>query len=207
LQLLDELGLLNPAMLAVHMTQLTEAEISLLAKKGVNVVHCPESNMKLASGGCEVNKLLKAGINVALGTDGAASNNDLDMIGEMRSAALLGKHISADASALNATQTLRMATINGAHALAMRDITGSLEIGKSADIIAVDTASASMSPVYDPTSHLVYSASRDCVNHVWVAGKQLLKEKQLTTLNEKEILRNAKIWQQKISHHSTEQAS
>ena len=155
--------------------------------------------MKLASGGCPVAKLLEAGVNVALGTDSTASNNDLDMIGEMRSAALLGKHISADASALNATQTLRMATINGARALGIAETTGSLEIGKAADLIVTDTRSVSMAPVYEPVSHLVYAASRDCVEHVWVAGKQLVRERKLTTLNEDEIYRNAKHWLQKIA--------
>ncbi len=199
IQLLEELGLLNPNLIAVHMTQLSAVEIERLAKTGVNVVHCAESNMKLASGSCPVAELLQAGVKVSLGTDGTASNNDLDMIGEMRSAALLGKHISADASAVDAVQTLRMATINGAEALGIGHITGSLETGKSADMIAINTASVSMAPMYEPVSHLVYSASRHCVDHVWVAGRQLVKHRQLTTMDADEILRKANRWLKKIT--------
>ena len=198
IQSLRQIGLLNPSLIAVHMTQLTDSEMALLAEYGVNVVHCPESNMKLASGGCPVQELHKHGVNVALGTDSTASNNDLDMIGEMRSAALLGKHISGDAAAVDAPQTLRMATINGAKTLGIDKITGSLEIGKAADMIAIDTAKVSMAPVYEPISHLVYSASRDCVEHVWVAGKQLVKNGSLLHMNEKEIFENAQIWLNKI---------
>lgn len=198
IQSLQKIGLLNPSLIAVHMTQLTDTEITLLAKTGVNVVHCPESNMKLASGGCPVHALHEHGINVALGTDSTASNNDLDMIGEMKSAALLGKHISGNASAVDAPQTLRMATINGAKALQLDKITGSLEVGKAADMIAVDTAKVNMTPVYEPVSHLVYSASRDCVDHVWVAGRQLVKNGSLLNMDEQEIYNNAQMWLNRI---------
>lgn len=198
IQSLHEIGLLNPSLIAVHMTQLTDDEITLLAQAGVNIVHCPESNMKLASGGCPVHELHKRGINVALGTDSTASNNDLDMLGEMKSAALLGKYISGDAAAVNASQTLRMATINGAIALNLQDTTGSLEVGKAADIIAVNTAKVNMAPVYEPVSHLVYSASRDCVDHVWVAGKQLVKNGSLLYMNEQEIYKSAQKWLNRI---------
>jgi len=163
LQRLEELGLLNPRMLAVHMTQLNDEEIELVAEKGVNVVHCPESNLKLSSGFCPVAKLLDAGVNVSLGTDGAASNNDLDMFGEMRSAALIGKAIADDATALPAHSALAMATINGAKALGLDKQIGSLEIGKQADMVAIDLDYISTQPVYDPIAQLVYSASREQV--------------------------------------------
>jgi 5-methylthioadenosine/S-adenosylhomocysteine deaminase len=165
-------------------------------------VHCPESNLKLASGFCQVQKLLNAKVNVALGTDGSASNNDLDMFGEMRTAALLAKGVSGDASALSASQTLRMATINGARALGLDTITGSLEKGKAADIVAVDFNCLELSPVYNPVSHLVYNCSREQVTDVWVAGKHLLKDRALTTLDEQKIINKTRAWNDKISAES-----
>ena len=138
IQRLNELGLLTPQTQAVHMTQLSDEEIALLAQTGTHVIHCPESNLKLASGFCPTHKLIEAGVNVALGTDGAASNNDLDMFGEMRTAALLGKGVAENPSAIPAHQALAMATINGAKALGIDQTTGSIEVGKAADLIAVD---------------------------------------------------------------------
>ncbi len=199
LQRLDELNLVSPSLLAVHMTQLTENEIELVAENGTHVVHCPESNMKLASGFCPVQALMNAGANVALGTDGAASNNDLDMFGEMRSAALLAKNVAADASALPAFEALKMATINGAIALGLAAETGSLEKNKFADIVAVDLNALKTQPVYDPVSQIVYSADSTQVSDVWVAGKQLLNNGQLTTLDTESILNNAREWRDKIS--------
>ncbi len=187
LQRLHELGLLSPALQAIHMTQLLDDEIELLAANGSHVVHCPESNMKLASGICPVTKLIKAGVNVALGTDSSSSNNDLDMFGEMRSAALLAKISTMDATVLSADQVLQMATINGARALGIDDITGSLEVGKSADIVAVNFDSIEMLPVYNPVSHLVYSCSRENVTDVWVAGKQRLTDNVLNTIDETKL--------------------
>lgn len=195
---LARLGLLDKHFLAVHMTQLSDAEIALLAEKGTHVIHCPESNLKLASGLCPVAKLLAAGINVALGTDGNASNNDLDMLGEMRTAALIGKAIASDASAVPATEAIRMATINGAAALGLADITGSLETGKFADMIAVDLGTLEASPLYDPVSHLVYCTTRNQVTHSWVAGHMLMENRQLTTLDEASLIESAQAWQQKI---------
>lgn len=180
LQRLDGLGLLTPALLAVHMTQLTDPDIALFAENGGHIIHCPESNLKLASGFCPVADCLSAGINVALGTDGAASNNDLDMLGEMRTAALLGKGVSGDASAIPAMTALEMATINGARALGMAHEIGSLAAGKSADITAIDLSDVETQPLYHPLSQIVYSASRHQVTDVWVAGRQLLKHRQLT---------------------------
>ena len=200
---LNKLGLLTPNLQAVHLTQVNIDEIEQLAENRVNVVHCPESNLKLASGICPVNSLINAGINLAIGTDGAASNNDLDMLGEMRSAALLAKGFSGDATALSTQQALEMATINGARTLGIEEETGSLEKGKAADIIAIKLDSLETQPVYDPLSSLVYSCSRESVEHVWVAGRQLLKDRHLITLDESELLENASSWQKKISGINT----
>ncbi|MCW8936012.1 MAG: TRZ/ATZ family hydrolase [Gammaproteobacteria bacterium] len=199
LERLNDLGLVSPNLMAVHLTQVTDEEITLLAESGSHVVHCPESNLKLASGFCPITKLMDAGINVALGTDSSASNNDLNMLGEMHTASLLAKGVSQDASALSAMQTVRMATINGARALGLEQQTGSLEIGKHADIIAVDFSSLEMSPVYDPVANLIYSSSREQISDVWVAGRHLLKDRELTTLDEEEILRKCQLWNDKIS--------
>ncbi len=199
LQRLDELGLLSPRLLAVHMTQLTKDEIKRCAETGVHVVHCPESNLKLASGFCPVHDLNKAGINVALGTDGAASNNDLNMFGEMRTAALLGKGVAADASAVPAEQVLRMATINAARSLGLDEHIGSLQAGKAADFIAVQLDEIETEPVYNPVSQLVYATGRDKVSDVWVAGKHLLKDRILTTLQTEEILAKAREWHARIA--------
>ncbi|MDP3007540.1 MAG: TRZ/ATZ family hydrolase [Methylococcales bacterium] len=199
LQRLQELGLVNSLLVAVHATQLTDAEISLLAKAGATIVHCPESNLKLASGFCPVAKCLDAGVNVALGTDGAASNNDLDMFGEMRTAALLGKAVANDASAVSAMTALRMATINGAKALGLADETGSLRIGKAADVIAVDMSTLETQPLYCPVSQLVYAASRQQVTDVWVAGRRLLQNRQLTTVNLAELQAKIAVWQQRLA--------
>jgi 5-methylthioadenosine/S-adenosylhomocysteine deaminase len=200
---LQELGVTSPALLAVHMTQLTADEIRQYAASGGHIVHCPESNMKLASGFAPVAELSRAGINVALGTDGAASNNDLDMLGEMRSAALLGKAVSGDASALPAAAVLRMATLNGAQALGLGEHTGSLTPGKWADLTAVRLDILESRPLYDPVSQLVYACSREQVTDVWVAGQHLLKERRLTTLDGDEILDKTADWQTKI--RSTDQ--
>lgn len=197
---INNLGLLSPRLQAVHMTQLTEDEIQLCADAGVHVLHCPESNLKLASGFCPANTLHMAGINITLGTDGAASNNDLDMFGEMRTAALLAKGVASDASVLPAELVLRMATINGAKALGLENEIGSLEPGKSADIIAVDLSNVETQPVYNPVSQLVYSTGRSQVTDVWVAGKHLLKDRVLTTLDMDEIIAKAKQWHSKLKH-------
>lgn len=199
LQKLAELGLLNAHFAAVHMTQLTDEEIALVAQSGSSVLHCPESNLKLASGIAPIARLLAAGVNVAIGTDGAASNNDLDMFGEMRSAALSGKCAAGDAAALNATDVLRMATINGAKALGLDDVTGSIEVGKQADLVAVDLNKPELQPVFNPVSQLIYSANRYDVAEVWVAGRQVLERGQLTTLDSGAIVDNARQWADKMT--------
>lgn len=198
LQRLDDIGLLTPSFLGVHMTQLSEEEIAHYAATGAHIVHCPESNLKLASGFSPVARCLDAGINVALGTDGAASNNDLDMLGEMRTAALLAKGVSNDASALPAMSALEMATINGAKALGIDHITGSLSIGKAADVVAIDISEPETQPLYNPLSQIVYSATRHQVSDVWVAGKQLMKQRQLTTINLSDLQSKIETWQQRL---------
>ena len=195
---LNELGLLSPFMQAVHMTQLEDEEILQVAETGAHVVHCPESNLKLASGFSPVSRLVEAGVNVALGTDGAASNNDLNMFSELRTAALLAKGVSGDASAIPAEKALSMATINGALALGIADETGSLEAGKAADIVAVDLNSLETQPLYHPISQLVYATDRERVSNVWVAGKQLVRDGNLTTLDSELIGRRCCEWQEKI---------
>ena len=203
LERLSRLGLLAPRMQAAHMTQLLPAEIESIASMGINVVHCPESNLKLASGFCATANLLAAGVNVALGTDGAASNNDLDMLGEMRTAALLAKGVSGDPTALPAYDALAMATINGARALGIDDITGSLEIGKSADVVAIDLSAPSCQPLYEPVTQIVYNASRDQVTNVWVAGELLLEDRGLTTIDIDEVLSDARHWSDKLRRSRT----
>lgn len=198
LRCLNDVGLVSPQLIAIHMTQIDEADFAILQEKKPHIVHCPESNMKLASGICPVTKLAELGVNVALGTDSSASNNDLDMISEMRSAAFLAKLSTQDAKALPAEKALKMATINGAKALGIDHITGSLTAGKAADFIAIDLGQLETQPLYHPISQIVYSASRNQVTDVWVAGKQLLKNRQLLTLDEKELLNKAQIWRKKI---------
>jgi len=199
LQRLDELGLLSPRLLAVHMTQLNDAEIQRCAETGVHVIHCPESNLKLASGFCPVHALNQAGINVALGTDGAASNNDLNMFSEMRTAALLAKGVANNATAVPAEYALRMATINAARSLGLDEDIGSLQPGKAADFIAVHLDEIETAPVYNPVSQLVYATGRDKVTDVWVAGKHLLKDRVLTTLDTEDILTRVQIWRTRIA--------
>ena len=199
LQRLQELGLVNPSLIAVHMTQLTDEEISMFAESGAHLVHCPESNLKLASGFCPIARCLAAGINVALGTDGAASNNDLDMLGEMRTAALLGKAVAGDASAIPAMTAIRMATINGAKALGLDTVCGSLSLGKAADVIAIDLTYLETQPLYCPVSQIVYAASRQQVTDVWVAGKRLLKQRRLTTINIDDLKVKIAEWQHRLS--------
>ena len=200
IELYAEHDLLSPRLQAVHMTQLNENEIELIAKHKVKVVHCPESNMKLASGIAPVQKLLDKGVQVALGTDSASSNNDLDMIGEMKSAALLAKASTGNAEAFNAEQCLRMATISGAEMLGIEQHSGSIEIGKSADMISVDLNGIECQPVYNVLSQIIYSASKNQVDNVWVMGKQLLRNRELCELDEQALTKTAQSWQQKIQN-------
>lgn len=198
LQRLNNLGLLSPRLICVHATQLDDSDIALLQNSGAHVAHCPESNLKLASGFCPVEKLRARGINVCLGTDGAASNNDLDMFSEMRTAALLAKAVSSNAAALPAFAALKMATLDGARALGLDSLIGSLETGKRADVVAIKLDELNTVPVHNPLSHLVYSVNAAQVNHVWVNGKQLLNQGELCTLNRRHLIEIATHWQQTL---------
>ena len=199
---LGRLGLLGPRFQAVHMTQISEDDLALLVESNTSVIHCPESNLKLASGFCPVERLWQAGVNVAIGTDGAASNNDLDLLGETRTAAMLAKAVAGSATALDAHRALRMATLNGARAMGLESRIGSLEVGKAADMVAFDLSGLAQQPIYDPVSQLIYATGRDCVKHLWVAGKQLLDDRQLTRMDEQQLTATAIAWGQRISGHS-----
>jgi 5-methylthioadenosine/S-adenosylhomocysteine deaminase len=195
---LAELGFLTPALMAVHATQLDDNDIELLALAGATVVHCPRSNLKLASGACRVADLMRADVNVALGTDGAASNNRLDLWSEMELAALLGKLVAADATAVPAHAALAMATINGARALGLAEHIGSITQGKLADLICIDLSEASQQPILDPISQLAYSVSREQVSDVWVAGEHLLADRRLLRMDLAEIVNMAAGWGAKL---------
>jgi len=195
---LEKLGLFSERLQCVHMTQIDDSDLARLRHSGAHVIHCPESNLKLASGFCPVKKLQDAGINVALGTDGAASNNDLDLLGEMRTASLLAKGVSGDASALNAHQALKMATLNGAKAMGLDKTIGSLEVGKAADITAISLDALEANPLFNPISYIAYSQCSHQVSHVWVNGKLLLNNRVLQTLNETSLRNRAQQWAQRI---------
>jgi 5-methylthioadenosine/S-adenosylhomocysteine deaminase len=195
---LDRLGLINDRLIAVHMTQLTDAEIALCAERGVSVVHCAESNLKLASGFCPAGKLQKAGVNVAIGTDGCASNNDLDMFGEMRTAALLAKAVAEDAAALDAWRALYAATHGGARALGLGDDVGVIAPMYQADLACVDLSALETQPLHHVLSQLVYAAGRHQVTDVWIAGKRRLRDRQLVDMDLDGILTNARQWRERI---------
>ena len=191
---LHRLGLCNPQLIAVHMTQLNDAEIELCAETGVNVVHCPESNLKLASGFCPVEKLRRAGVNLSVGTDGCASNNDLDLLGETRTAALLAKAVAGDAAALDAAAALRMATLCGARALGLESEIGSIEIGKAADLITLRLDRFDTLPIFDVISQVVYASNRRDVADVWVAGTRKLDRGVLQDIDTAELAARAREW-------------
>ncbi|MCB1700456.1 MAG: TRZ/ATZ family hydrolase [Pseudomonadales bacterium] len=195
---LHRLGLLGPRTQCVHMTDLGEQDIALLAETGAHVVHCPQSNMKLASGTCPVTRLLGQGVNVALGSDSAASNNDLNLFGEMQSAALLAKLDSGNAAALPAFEALEMATINGARALGLDDRIGSLEAGKLADLIAVDLSQPETQPLYHPLSQLVYACNGSQVTHSWIGGVPVLAQRELTQIDRNSLAARTRVWRDRI---------
>jgi 5-methylthioadenosine/S-adenosylhomocysteine deaminase len=195
---LDRLGLVNEHLTAVHMTQLTPEEIALCATRGVSVVHCPQSNLKLASGFCPVGALQAAGVNVAIGTDGCASNNDLDMFDELRTAALLAKAVAGDATVFKAGDVLHAATFAGARAMGLEQHIGSLEPGKQADIIAIDLDRLEAAPLYDVVSQLVYAGARHWVSDVWIAGRAKMLKRQLQDIDLERLLAGTRRWQQII---------
>ncbi len=197
LQRIDDLGLLSERFIAIHMTQLTTDEIKRVADCGTHVVHCPKSNLKLASGFTAINELLDAKVNLAIGTDGAASNNQLNMLSELNTAALVAKAVSQNPQSFSAQQALEAATINGAKALGLESVTGSLEVGKAADIIAIDLSDMNTQPIYHPMSHLVYAVDRSQVSDVWVAGRQLVKSGQLTQLDIEKLRGSVTEWANK----------
>lgn len=196
---LERLGLLGPDLIAVHAVHLEKEEISLLARHGSHIAHCPTSNMKLASGAAPIAAALAEGISVGLGSDGAASNNRLDLFQEMRHAALLGKLVAEDASALDAYRVLSMATLEGARALGMDEVIGSLKAGKKADLCAVRLDDWALQPCFDPVSHLVYVAGREQVSHVWVGGKLRVNDTHLTDLEPAKLLAISRLWQNRMN--------
>ncbi len=195
---LAALGVLGPRLLAVHMTQLTEADMDRVARAGVHVIHCPASNLKLASGICPVAALDQRGVNIAIGTDGAASNNTLDMFAEMRLAALLAKGASGDPEAIPAARALSMATLNGARALSLDERIGSLEIGKFADLVAVRLDAAHTLPVHHVISQLVYACSRSQVSQVWVGGRVVYEAGATTYLDGDKVAIRAREWGRRL---------
>jgi 5-methylthioadenosine/S-adenosylhomocysteine deaminase len=199
LERLRRLGLVGPRLIAVHSVHLEDGELDLMAREGVNVAHCPSSNLKLASGIAPVAAMRERGIRVGLGTDGAASNNRLDAMTEMRLAALLAKAASGDAGRVTAADALQMATLDGAEALGMEAQIGSIEPGKWADLAAIELSSLETLPCYDPVSHIVYAAGRENVTHAWVAGEARMAERRLTTIDEQDLRDKARWWQGRLA--------
>lgn len=196
---LEQSGLLNSRLQAVHMTQVSAEDIEKVAANGVHVVHCPQSNLKLASGFCPVAAFRQAGVNVALGTDGAASNNNLDLLAETQAAALLAKGVAADAKVVDAFEAIEMSTINGAEALGLADQVGSIEAGKQADLCAIDLEAPETQPLHHVASQLVYAASSRQVSDVWVAGRRVLDRGRLTTIDVEAVLARAGAWHSKLA--------
>ena len=195
---LEKAGLLGPGLIAVHSVHLDDREIALFARHGCSVAHCPSSNLKLANGIAPITKLLQAGVNIGLGTDGAASNNRLDLFTEMRLAALLAKGSSGDATVMPAHKALECATLGGARALCLQEKIGSIVPGKLADLVAVNLSASELAPCYDPVSHLVYAAGREHVSDVWIGGERRLADGILTGLDESAIRAKTRQWQNKI---------
>ncbi len=201
LQRLAEFGLLGPNLVAAHCVHLLPHEIDLLAEYGCHVAHCPNSNLKLASGIAPLTQLLAKGVNVGLGTDGVASNNRLDIFAEMRLSALLAKGVSGDATVVPAHQALAMATINAAKALGLEHKIGSIEVGKLADLAAVKLSDIATAPYYDPISHLVYACGREHVTHTWVAGELRYSNGVYANIEPNELKEIINTWQPKLKQH------
>ena len=199
LERIRALGVLGPRLIAVHSVHLQAEEIDALALHGSSVAHCPSSNLKLASGFAPVAALLRKGVNLGLGTDGAASNNRLDMFQEMRTAALLAKAVSNDPEAMPAAKAIHAATLGGAKSLGLDTEIGSILPGKSADLTAVKLTGPELSPCFDPISHLVYAAGRENVTHVWVSGRLLVSERHFLTLDEADLDNRAGLWQNHLA--------
>ncbi|MDF1831252.1 MAG: TRZ/ATZ family hydrolase [Porticoccaceae bacterium] len=195
---LQQLGLLTPLTQCVHMTQLIASDIALLSESGSHVIHCPTSNLKLGNGFCPLETLQETGINIALGTDSAASNNDLNMLSEARNAALIAKGVSGNPELLPAHEALELATINSARALGIDHETGSIEVGKAADLVAINLANIASQPLYNALSQLIYTDSTRHISHTWVDGKLLVENGQLLNIDQDELISKAQNWQTKI---------
>jgi len=204
---LAALGLASPQLVAIHMTQVEAEDMDTLAEAGASVVHCPESNLKLGSGVCPVARLLGRGVRVALGTDGAATNNDLDLLAEARIAGLLSSGVAATPGDLVAADLLRMATLEGARTLGLGDVTGSLEPGKWADLCCIDLRAARSWPVHDPITAVIYAASSQQVTDTWVAGRQLLADGRLRYIDESAVLERAESWRERLDATAGEEAA
>jgi 5-methylthioadenosine/S-adenosylhomocysteine deaminase len=202
IQYLAELGMLVPRLQAIHLTQLDDADLERLVAGGVRAVHCPQSNLKLGSGVADIVRMRAHGLLVGLGTDGAAANNSLDLFAEARVAALLAKARSGDPSAMDAFETLEMATLGSARVLGLDALVGSVEPGKSADLIAIDLSDVGALPVHRPEATLLYTASGSRVRHAWVAGRHLLDDGRLTTMDETDIAARAIGWSRRLAHGS-----
>jgi len=202
LERLAELGLLGPELIAVHAVHTSDSDLRLLAEHGASVAHCPHSNLKLGSGLAPITRMRELGINLGLGTDGAASNNRLDLLGEARTAALLAKGATGDAAAWSAPQMLEAMTLGGARALGLGERIGSIEPGKQADLVAVDLRAPELAPVYDPLSHLIYAAGREHVREVWVGGRHVVRKRQLTdgaaAMKLAEVVGRSRLWQNQV---------
>ena len=197
-QRLNNLGIIGPSLMAVHCVHLNDQDMATLAKNKVSIVHNPSSNMKLGSGIADIAKMLKQNLNISLGTDSSASNNRLDMMEEMRLAALLIKGSTKSPESFSANEAIKMATINGAKALGLESIIGSIEKNKKADLVAIDLNSIENQPIYNPLTTLVYSSSRSDVSYVWIDGEIKLKDKKLVKIDEERIIQLAKKWQRKL---------
>lgn len=195
---LQQLGLLTPLTQCVHMTQLIASDIALLSESGSHVIHCPTSNLKLGNGFCPLETLQETGINIALGTDSAASNNDLNMLSEARNAALIAKGVSGNPELLPAHEALELATINSARALGIDHETGSIEVGKAADLVAINLANIASQPLYNALSQLIYTDCTRHISHTWVDGKLLVENGQLLNIDQDELISKAQNWQTKI---------
>jgi len=202
LERLAELGVVGPELIAVHAVHLSESDLRLLADAGASVAHCPHSNLKLASGIAPTARMQELGIAVGIGTDGSASNNRLDLLGEARTAALLAKGHSGSAETWPAARTLQAMTLDAARALGMDAQIGSIEVGKQADLVALDLSAAELAPVFDPVSHLVYSCGREHVQHVWVAGRHVVSKRQITDdtvrLRIREVVGRTAVWHNRV---------
>lgn len=196
---LQRLGLLSPLLCAVHLTHADESDLDLAAAGGINVVHCPQANLKLGNGVAPIPAMRARGLNLALGTDGAACNNDLNMLDELRTAALLARGLRGSGPQMSAHDWLQVATINAARALGLGDVIGSITPDKWADLCCIDFGRAHTQPVYDPAAQLVYAASRDQVTDVWVAGRALLADGRLTCMDVDAVIERARHWQQRIA--------